>query len=259
MPSSERIIGVRVRRAETGARTAPSRGPDTGTILHGRASGGHTARTATAEGGWKAGSPATFNPATGRGTAGRGRTGLAIDLQQAHRIAEGRGYAAGLAVAQAELSAAVAAAGALAAELEAVAPHETTSVAHALAELSLAVARRILGYELHLDPGVLVGALETAVAAINGSPKAHVLLHPDAVDQVRDAWEAVHGRAHLGKVWVFESDPSLPRGGCILRYDHGFVDAGLEAQLEEIGIALDTAIPGYLHDVLPAKRSGDPA
>jgi hypothetical protein len=59
----------------------------------------------------------------------------------------------------------------------------------------------------------------------------------------RQAWEALHGRAYLGKKWFFEGDPTLPVGGCTLRYEHGFVEAGLEAQLEEIGIALDRAIP----------------
>jgi flagellar biosynthesis/type III secretory pathway protein FliH len=70
-----------------------------------------------------------------------------------------------------------------------------------------------------------------------------VLLNPANVDQVQQAWEALHGRAYLGKRWIFEGDPTLPIGGCTLRYEHGFVEAGLEAQLEEIGIALDRAIP----------------
>ena len=86
-------------------------------------------------------------------------------------------------------------------------------------------------------------SLEAAVSTINGSPEAHVLLNPSAVDPVREAWEALHGRAYLGKKWFFEGDPTLPVGGCTLRYDHGFVEAGLESQLEEIGIALDRAIP----------------
>ena len=70
-----------------------------------------------------------------------------------------------------------------------------------------------------------------------------LLLNPAAVEPVGQAWEALHGRAYLGKKWIFEGDPTLPPGGCTVRYDHGFVEAGLEAQLEEIGIALDRAIP----------------
>jgi hypothetical protein len=65
----------------------------------------------------------------------------------------------------------------------------------------------------------------------------------ESVEPVAQAWEVLHGRAYLGKKWFFEGDPTLPVGGCTLRYEHGFVEAGLEAQLEEIGIALDRAIP----------------
>ena len=105
------------------------------------------------------------------------------------------------------------------------------------------MAKRIVQHEVRVEPSLLCAALEAAVSTINGSPEAHVLLNPAAVEPVQQAWEALHGRAYLGKKWFFEGDPTLPLGGCTLRYEHGFVEAGLEAQLEEIGIALDRAIP----------------
>jgi hypothetical protein len=168
---------------------------------------------------------------------------LGVELQLAYRIADERGYADGHARAVEELRAAVGAAAALAVKLEAMAPTRTNAVAHAITEVALAVARRVVGAHLLVDPMILVGALETAVGKINGSPDARVLLHPDAVEIVRQTWEATHGRSFLGKTWTFEGDPALPPGGCILRFEHGFVDAGLEAQIEEIGIALDSAVP----------------
>lgn len=169
----------------------------------------------------------------------------AADLRDLQRIAEERGYSAGHSRGVAELTAAIQAAGALALQLEAIAPHETTVVAHAIAELSLAIARRVVESELHVDPTILAHAVESALGSINGSPEAHVLLHPASVDPVRNHWESTHGPGYLGKRWTFEADPSLPPGGCILRYEHGFVDAGLEAQIEEIGIALDAVIPSF--------------
>jgi flagellar assembly protein FliH len=168
---------------------------------------------------------------------------LRVDVQRVHRIAEERGYAAGRSRAEAELRAAVEAAGAVAARLEASAPRDTVAVAHAIVEVALTVARRILDAEVSADPTVLAHALEGAVSQVNGSPLVRIFLHPDAVEAVRETWEAIHGRAYLGKDWSFEADPTLPAGGCVLRHEHGFVDAGLEAQLEEIGIALDRAIP----------------
>jgi flagellar assembly protein FliH len=168
---------------------------------------------------------------------------LAAEIAQMKREAQEHGYEIGRTRAETELRAAVEGASALVDRLEMIAPERASEVAHAIAELALAVAKRIVGHEVRVEPSLLCGALEAAVSTINGSPEAHVLLNPSAVDQVRSAWEALHGRAYLGKRWVFEGDPTLPVGGCTVRYEHGFVEAGLEAQLEEIGIALDRAIP----------------
>ncbi|MGA3030938.1 MAG: FliH/SctL family protein [Candidatus Limnocylindrales bacterium] len=168
---------------------------------------------------------------------------LAEEIQRIERAAEERGYESGRNRAEAELRAAVEGASALADRLEAIAPERTSDIAHSIAELALSVAKRIIQHEVRIEPSLLCTALETAVSTINGSPEAHVLLNPAAVEPVQGAWEALHGRAYLGKKWFFEGDPTLPAGGCTLRYEHGFVEAGLEAQLEEIGIALDRAIP----------------
>ena len=168
---------------------------------------------------------------------------LAEEIRLIERAAEDRGYETGRNRAEAELRASVEGASALAERLHAIAPERTSEVAHSIAELALSVAKRIIGHEVRLEPSLLCAALEAAVSTINGSPEAHVLLNPAAVEPVAQAWEALHGRAYLGKKWCFEGDPTLPAGGCTLRYEHGFVEAGLEAQLEEIGIALDRAIP----------------
>jgi len=168
---------------------------------------------------------------------------LAEEIRLIERAAEDRGYETGRNRAEAELRASVEGASALAERLHAIAPERTSEIAHSIAELALSVAKRIIQHEVRIEPSLLCGALEAAVSTINGSPEAHVLLNPDAVEPVAQAWEALHGRAYLGKKWSFEGDPTLPAGGCTLRYEHGFVEAGLEAQLEEIGIALDRAIP----------------
>lgn len=168
---------------------------------------------------------------------------LGEEIRRIERIAEERGYEAGRRRAETELRAAIEGVGALAERLSQLAPDRTSEIAHTISELALTVAKRIVQHEIKLDPSLLCSSLEAAVSAINGSPEAHVLLNPEAVEPVRQAWEEQHGRAYLGKKWLFEGDPTLPPGGCTLRYEHGFVEAGLEAQLEEVGIALDRAIP----------------
>ena len=225
-----------------------------------------TAREPATEGGAAAnvlrGQTRGTSRGSGRGGSGTGPGGMSqvggglagnldggVTAEQIRRIelaAEERGYESGRSRADAELRSAVEGAAALAGRLEAIAPDRTSEIAHSIAELALSVAKRIVQHEVHIDPSLLCTALEAAVSTINGSPEAHVLLNPAAVGPVQQAWEALHGRAYLGKKWFFEGDPTLPSGGCTLRYEHGFVEAGLEAQLEEIGIALDRAIPTFV-------------
>lgn len=169
-------------------------------------------------------------------------------IRDVYLRAEQRGHAAGRLRAEAELRTATETARAMAEMIEAMAPREATAVARDIARLALAIARRIVGDELQLDPTILVSILETAASSINGSPEAHVLLHPDALGPVSAAWGVLHGTAYLGKRWTFEPDPTLPPGACTLRYDHGVVAAGLESQLDEIKAAIDDAIPGLQRD-----------
>lgn len=172
-----------------------------------------------------------------------------VDLRRAVEVARARGHERGLAEGRAELADAVEAAGALARELEALVPREAMAVAHSIVELGLAVARRIVGATLERDPSILVGAVEQAAAKMDAGAEARVHVHSAVVDVVRAAWEERHGTAYLGKRWAFEADPSLPPGGCIVRFEHGFVDAGLDAQLEELGIALDAAVPSLVAEL----------
>ncbi len=197
---------------------------------------GPQARAATASTGGSAGAP----------VSARRRSSAEARAEQ---VAAARGYADGLARGQADVAAAVAAAGALAAELERLAPRDAARAAAAIARLALVVAERILGRAIAVDPTLLVEVIERAAAAINGSPTARVILNPTTRPMVEAAWVARYGTAHLGKRWLFEADPSLPPGGCRLVYEHGFVDASLGAQIEEVGRAIDHALPALLREI----------
>lgn len=169
--------------------------------------------------------------------------------ERAEQVAAARGYADGLARGRAEVDAALDAVGVLAAELERLAPRDAARAATAITRLALVVAEQVLGRAVAIDPGLLVEIIERAASAINGSPTARVILSPTVRPIVEDAWIARHGTAYLGKRWVFEADPSLPPGGCRLVYEHGFVDASIEAQIEEIERAIEHALPTILNEV----------
>lgn len=165
------------------------------------------------------------------------------DLAAELAAARDRGTAEGRELARRELEERLAAVGAFAAQLEAAAPHEAGVIARVVVDLSLAIAARILDREVAEDPALLAGVIERALRTVNGSPETHIYLNPETVDAVREAWESTHGSAYLGKRWIFEPDPRQPLGGCTIRHEHGFVETGLEAQLEEVRLVLDRTIP----------------
>jgi flagellar assembly protein FliH len=168
----------------------------------------------------------------------------------AAQSASERGYADGRALGQQEFGAAIASAQAVAHTLETVVPRDVEMVARTIAELSVLIARRILAAELRHDPAVLVAAIEAGLRQAAGASMITVELHPSAVDAVESAWTARHGARHRGFSWAFTADPTLAVGGCRLRTEHGFVEAGFEGQLAEVAAALDASIPGYLASAL---------
>jgi flagellar biosynthesis/type III secretory pathway protein FliH len=232
MPSSDRIL--KGRASPTGPLAPAGAGPRA-------AFGGRRVLGTT-------GAPAVQHAPPGRAAGGAGRAGdgqrvFGAELERVIGEAERRGYDVGRARGEAELAGAVAAAAAFATLLEDAAPRQAPVIAALVAELAVAVASRILDAEVNLEPGILRGALEHAMEGVNSSPEVRVFLHPAAVGPVRDAWVDAHGTAFAGKKWSFEGDPNLAIGGCVVRHDHGFVDAGIEAQLAEVTAAMDKVVP----------------
>jgi flagellar biosynthesis/type III secretory pathway protein FliH len=179
-------------------------------------------------------------------------------LAEAVRVAEERGIEAGRAGAEQELAAAVAAARTFAHRLETAVPRDVEMLARTVAELSVLIARRILGAELRHDPSVLVAAIEAGLRQAAGASVINVELHPMVVETVEAVWIARHGTRNRGFSWSFSGDPTLSPDGCRIRTEHGLVEAGFEDQLSEIATAMDIAIPGYLVSALgPTKGTDD--
>ncbi len=167
-------------------------------------------------------------------------------IDEAQRQAMERGYVDGRTMAEQQFNGIIAATQGMSRALETAVPRDVEMVARTVAELAVLVARRILAAELRHDPAVLVAAIEAGMRQTAGASVITVELHPSAVQAVEQAWTARHGARHRGFTWAFSADPTLPVGGCRLRTEHGFVEAGFEDQLAEVAAALDAAIPGYI-------------
>lgn len=110
-----------------------------------------------------------------------------------------------------------------------------------LVQLSLAVARRIVHREVSLDADLLVAMARVALDRLGESAHVTVRLHPDEYEITGAGKGPVLG-THVKVI----ADASVGRGGCRVESDFGALDAGVDAQIQELARALlgDTEVAG---------------
>ncbi|MGH8506031.1 MAG: FliH/SctL family protein [Stenotrophobium sp.] len=159
-------------------------------------------------------------------------TGLhtAADLDQLEAVAyeEGhaRGYAEGLQSGQREVRE-------MATQLQALLEHLSQPLAdidieleHALTQLTVKVARKLINDELQLNPKKVAGAMHEAIAALSETPRElRVHLHPEDVALLTDQLTL-----NTEAAWKLVADTSLARGDCRIVTDSGQVDARLDTR-----------------------------
>lgn len=103
-----------------------------------------------------------------------------------------------------------------------------------MVQLALAVARRIVHREITLDQDLLMAIARVAMDRLGDSARVTIRLNPDDFAACAAGRDDAHAGTHVTTV----ADARVPRGGCRIESDFGAVDAGVDAQLHEIGQAL---------------------
>lgn len=114
-----------------------------------------------------------------------------------------------------------------------------------LLKLSVLIARKVMLRELTCDPGILAGMVQAALDLTSESGEIVVLLNPEEhalVSEIREFRELVRVKPSL----TLKGDPAVGRAGCLVQTARGTIDAGMDAQLEEI--------MRKLHDERSARR-----
>lgn len=114
-----------------------------------------------------------------------------------------------------------------------------------MVRLALAVARRIVHREISLDQDLLIAIARVALDRLGESATVTVRLHPDDYS----ATAAARSAEWTGTTVSVAADARVPRGGCRIESDFGVVDAGVDAQIQELAYALlgDAAPPPNGH------------
>jgi flagellar assembly protein FliH len=103
-----------------------------------------------------------------------------------------------------------------------------------MVSLALAVARRIMHREVSLDRDLLIAIARVALDRLGEDAKISVHLNPDDYA----ATEAARTREWEGTQVSVVADARVPRGGCRIESDFGALDAGIDAQIQELAHAL---------------------
>ncbi len=180
--------------------------------------------------------PAVEGPILGVRRDPRAREADSTRASEAARKAEmDRGYEAGLSAGRAELNSQNDALAARVARLDDILnqlcrplPELEDEVQQQLVLLALAVGKQLARRELKADPGQIAALIREAVGRLPAAAReVRVHLHPE------DAAAIAERLATAGqeRAWSVIEDPTLTRGGCLVRSENSQIDARLESRV----------------------------
>jgi len=165
-----------------------------------------------------------------------GRAALALEKEHS------RGYEAGLAAARAEIERLKADLHARGKRLESLLgllgkPLATLDqeVERQLALLALAIGKQLARRELKSSPQEIIPLIRECVGRLPVAARdVRVHLHPEDAALVREYLASPEGE----RAWTLIEDPTLSRGGCLVRADASQIDARLETRVAAIAASL---------------------
>ena len=168
----------------------------------------------------------------------RAREAEARATEATRQAEQDRGYEAGLKAGQAYLKAQSDALDARVARLDEILnalcrplPDLEAEVEQQLVLLALAVGKQIARRELKTDPGQITALIREAVGRLPAAARdVRVHLHP------QDAAAIAERLASAGqeRAWSVVEDPTLARGGCLVRSENSQIDGRLESRVNAI-------------------------
>ena len=171
-----------------------------------------------------------------RDAPSRARDADATRASESARQAElDRGYEAGVSAGRAELQKQNDALAAQVARLDAILnllarplPTLEGEVEQQLVLLALAVGKQLARRELKADPGQVAGLIREAVGRLPAAARdVRVHLHPEDAAAVAERL-ATPGQE---RAWSVVEDPTLTRGGCLVRSENSQIDSRLESRV----------------------------
>jgi flagellar assembly protein FliH len=103
-----------------------------------------------------------------------------------------------------------------------------------LVQLALAVARKIVGGEVSLNPEAVTRIIRQALARVEHAGRITIKLNPADLELLADTKpQSLSSLLEAGRA-AFEADEGIARGGCLIEADGGEVDARIERQFQVV-------------------------
>ena len=103
-----------------------------------------------------------------------------------------------------------------------------------MVQLALAIARRVAHREVSLDRELLAAMARVALDRLSEASRVTIRVHPSDLDALAAARHGDLAGDHVTLV----ADARVGRGGCRLESECGTIEAGIDAQIRELGRAL---------------------
>ncbi len=154
------------------------------------------------------------------------------ELANARSAAIADGRAAGFAQAREQAAPALSALQQALVGIEAVRDEAAARTEQDAVELALALAEQIVGGALEVAPERVLDVVRGALRRLTDRHRVTILVHPDDVELVSDALDAM--RSDLGGIeyGVVQAERRVVRGGAFVQTTEGAVDAQIASQLD---------------------------
>ena len=157
----------------------------------------------------------------------------------ARRTGYEAGYAEGMAQVARELEIPRATFAAAVEAIQAARAEVSDTVERHAVELALAIAERVVGAALDVQPELVCNVVASALRRVVERDRLAIDVNPEDVPVVR-AWLASQSEIAIATVEV-RDERRVPRGGCVVRTAEGEVDARVGEQLARAGEVLREA------------------
>lgn len=100
--------------------------------------------------------------------------------------------------------------------------------------LAVAIAERILGRELSINPSAISDIVAQVIEAAAVQDACRIHVNPHDYEILKPHWDAVAALQQPGRSWDLVADKNIERGGCVIETGGGTIDAQLSTQLSQI-------------------------